>query len=230
MNMKKLVLYSDQIIDKTKDVDVALLNLLNQQNPKIGYIPSCSDLTRKYFNERIDYYKTLGITDLFYFDLDKGYDEKKTEELLSCDAFLLSGGNTFYFLFLLKKRNFVGILKEYVSNGGILIGVSAGAMLMSETIEIAELIDEDSKGLEDKESLGLVDFEFMPHWEQNRGHLNELLEYSKRKERIIYVCNDGDGIIVNDDRIKFIGNIIKIENGQAKKVNSKRVNFSLDFC
>ena len=218
MSMKKLVLYSDQIINRTKEVDRALLNLLNKQNPKIGFIPSCSDLTRKHFNERKDHYKSLGITDLFYFDLDKEYDEKKIAELLCCDAIHLSGGNPFNFLYLLKKRNFINILQDYSIKGGILIGISAGAMLMSKTIEIAELIDEDNIGLEDNESLGFVDFDFMPHWEQNRGLLSELLEYSERKNRLIYACSDSDGIIVNNDKIKLLGNIIKIESRKIKEI------------
>jgi dipeptidase E len=30
---------------------------------------------------------------------------------------------------------------------------------------------------------------------------------------LIYACKDGDGIVVNDNKIEFVGNIVKIENG-----------------
>ena len=127
--MKKLVLHSDQIQDH-KEVDLAFIELLGKKSPRLAYIPSQSDLQRKYFNQRVEWYKLFGITDLLYFDVDKEYDEKKIEELLACDAIFLSGGNTYYFLNSLKKRKFLPKLREYVRIGGILIGVSAGSILL----------------------------------------------------------------------------------------------------
>jgi dipeptidase E len=64
--MAKLVLYSDQVSEKNRKVDNELLKLFNKTSSSIAYIPSCSDLTRKYFNQKIDYYKALGIEDLQY--------------------------------------------------------------------------------------------------------------------------------------------------------------------
>ena len=109
--MTKLILYSNQIIEENNKVDNELLNMLGKTNPSIGYIPSCSDLTRKYFKQRIEYYKALGIHDIQYFDLDKEYDETKIMDIFKCDAIHLSGGNTFYFLNLMKKIGFIEFLK-----------------------------------------------------------------------------------------------------------------------
>lgn len=157
--MAKLVLYSDQMIEANSKVDEELLKLLNKSNPSIAYIPSCSDLTRKYYNQKVDYYKTLGIEDLQYFDLDQEYDETKVKDILKSDAIHLSGGNTFYFLHLLRKRNFIELLRNYVKNGGILIGISAGSILMTNTIFLAgcgEGADINMVGIENKRALGLV--------------------------------------------------------------------------
>lgn len=41
--LRKLVLYSDQIDNITSKTDDALVKLINKENPKVGYIPSCSD-------------------------------------------------------------------------------------------------------------------------------------------------------------------------------------------
>jgi len=90
---------------------------------------------------------------LLYFDVDKEYDEKKIEELLACDAIFLSGGNTYYFLNSLRKRKFLPKLREYVRIGGILIGVSAGSIIMSKTIDITTLHDENTIGLKDYTAL-----------------------------------------------------------------------------
>lgn len=211
--MKKLVLYSDQGIER-RELDKEVLALIGKENPKIGYIPSCSDIERKYFNIASEYYEGMGIKDPLYFDLDKEYDESKLEELMKCDAIHLSGGNTFYFLNSLKKRNMIDRIKEYVEKGGVLIGLSAGSIIMSETIEAAQFGDYNEIDLKDLNALGLVDFEFMPHWNTDDRYLNDLLEYSKEVKKVIYTCKDGDGIVINNHEIKFIGEIGKIENGK----------------
>ena len=212
--MRKIVLYSDQMIEENRKVDYELLRLLNKKSPSIGYVPSCSDLTRKYFNEKVEYYNKLGITDIEYFDLDKEYDETKIKYLFKCDAIHLSGGNTFYFLHLLKKRNLIKLLQLYVEQGGILIGVSAGSIITTKSIDIAQFGDEKIIGMDDSSSLELVDFEFMPHWSENgrSKYFNMLNDYSKSKRSTIYCCNDGDGIVIDGNDIKFIGNLIKISN------------------
>jgi len=106
ITMKKLVLHSDQI-QGHKEVDLAFIELLGKKSPRLAYIPSQSDFERKYFNQKVEWYKQFGITDLLYFDVDKEYDEKKNDELFACDAIFLSGGNTYYFLNSLKKREFL---------------------------------------------------------------------------------------------------------------------------
>jgi dipeptidase E len=212
--MKKLVLHSDQIHDH-KEVDLAFMELLGKKGPRLAYIPSQSDLQRKYFNQKVEWYKQFGITDLLYFDVDKEYDEKKIDELLACDAIFLSGGNTYYFLNSLKKRNFLSVLRDYVKKGGVLIGVSAGSIIMSKTIDITTLHDENTIGLKEYTALGLVDFEFFPHLDHNKKQfLENLKKYSIKSKSVIYACKDGDGIIVNDHEINFFGEVLKIKNGE----------------
>ncbi len=214
--MKKLVLHSDQISGKTQ-VDEAFLNFFDgAKKQKIGYIPSQSDDQEKtWFKKKVEWYKQFGITDLLYFDIDKEYDEKKLDELLACDAIFLSGGNTYYFLNSLKTRNLLPVLKDYVKKGGVLVGVSAGSMIMSSTINIATLHDENTIGLKDYTSLGLVNFEFFPHLDHNKEQfLKDVKEYSMKSKSVIYACKDGDGIIINGDKIQFFGEVLKIESGE----------------
>lgn len=211
--MKKLVLHSDQIKGNTQ-IDEAFLRLFDSSKPKIAYIPSQSDPERKYFNEKVEWYKQFGITDLLYFDIDKEYDEEKKDDLLACNGIFLSGGDTYYFLNNLKNRNFLPLLRDYVEKGGVLIGVSAGSIIMSETIDITTLHDENTTNLKDYSSLGLVNFDFFPHLNWNKDkYLKDVVEYSKTSKSVIYACNDGDGIIVDDDKMQFFGEVLKIQNG-----------------
>jgi hypothetical protein len=58
----------------------------------MAYIPSQSDISRKYFNEKVVWYSNLGITaeHISYFDVDQEYDVGKEKELFSNDAIFLS--------------------------------------------------------------------------------------------------------------------------------------------
>ncbi|WP_176527690.1 MULTISPECIES: Type 1 glutamine amidotransferase-like domain-containing protein [Bacillus] len=209
--MRKIVLYSDQVQEDRK-LDYELLRLLNKENPSIAYLRSSSDVTGKYFNYVVKYYRELGISNVEYFDLDKEYDERKINDIFNYDAIHLSGGNTFLFLNSLRKRNLMQPLKYYVENGGILIGVSAGSIITTKSIDTAQFVDKDIIGLEDRSSLGFVDFDFLPHWseEQSEKYLDLVRDYSKLKNRTIYACKDGAGIVIDGENIKLIGNIIKI--------------------
>lgn len=213
--MKKMFFYSDQVAGKSDELDKELLNLIDKEDPKIAYIPSCSDLTRKYYNQKVEYYRRLGISNLLYFDLDEEFDENKLQELLKCDAIHLSGGDTAYFLSNIRKRKFDVILKDYVSNGGILIGISAGSIIMTENIDIIKVGErcENSCNLTNTQGLGLVDFEFMPHWDWVIYNIEEFQSYTINSGRTLYLCRDEDGIVIRDNDIKLIGNIIKIQNG-----------------
>lgn len=217
--MKKLVLHSDQVSEKTQ-IDEAFLKLFGDRKPKIAYIPSQSDLTKKHFNQKVEWYKQFGITDLLYFDIDQEYNEEKIPELLSCDAIFLSGGNTYYFLNSLKNRNFIPVLKSFVEKGGVLIGVSAGSIIMSKTITVTSIDDDiggdqNTVGLKDFSALKLNDFEFFPHFDINNMEITKRLkEYSKMSKSVIYACKDGDGIIIDNDNMQFFGEVLKIENGE----------------
>lgn len=204
------MLYSDQVIEENKKVDDELLKLLDKENASIGYIPSASESSRKYYNQKVEYYRKLGINNLQYFDIDEEYNEYEFNKIFNYDAIHLSGGNTFNFLHLLRKRDLLGSLNKYVYNGGILIGVSAGSILTTKTIEIARFCDENHVGITNYNALGIIDFEFMPHWNENAKYYGLLKEYSVSKSTTIYACKDGDGIVVNGEEIKFIGDIVKM--------------------
>lgn len=209
---KKLILLSDLSLVSKRTIDYELMKTLKSKStaPTIGYIPSCTDPDRRYYKLTTKYYSSIGINKVRYFDLDLEYDEDKILEVFNCDAIHLSGGNTFYFLNSIKKRKLIDLLKSYVNNHGILIGVSAGSIIMTKSIELAgfgENGDQNKVELQDLNSLGLVDFEFLPHWNGQSGSVEDLRKYSIAKNITVYACKDNEGIIVENDTVKLIGQI-----------------------
>jgi dipeptidase E len=211
----KLAFYSDQIVPQNRDMDALIAALLPHQ-ARIGFVPSGGDPEGKWFEDRRGYYARVGLRLAHSHDpIDA--DWNGLSELLACDAIHLSGGNTREFLARLESGGMIGPLRDYARRGGLLIGVSAGAILLTPTINVDALFaDEDPSRDVTGSALGLVDFEFFPHLHNNPAHLQKLVEYSRRHPRRILGCPDGAGALVEDHGVTMVGDGVVIEAGQTR--------------
>ena len=201
----KLVLYSDQV-SENRDVDDELQKLLGGGSDVFGYIPSCADPERIHYSARQDYYADIGITLSTYFELDEDFKPERLASLLDCDGIHLSGGNTYYFLHWIRERGIGSALVDYAERGGILVGVSAGSMILTPDITTAGLCgDVNDVGLRDMSGLGLVEMEFLPHLDGS-SEVSGLMERSAETDRPVYGCRDGEGIVVSGDEKIVVGN------------------------
>ncbi len=190
-------------------MDRRLLDLVGSNRPRLGYIPSEGDSMRRYYRDRVEWYAYYGITLPVYFELDRDYRPELLDDLWECDAIHLSGGNTYYFLYWLRKRELLEPLREFVAKGGVLIGVSAGGILLTPEIGVSGLLgDRPLDDLDDLSGLNLVDFSFAPHINTLRD-TRPLKEYARKTGRPVYGCRDGDGILVDGSRVEFIGQIVE---------------------
>lgn len=214
----KLFFHSDHTAFNNP-VDKKIFSLLNPKSARIGYIPSVSDPTRKYFNRTKDWYKKYGVENYQYFDLGEEYNEREIEKLLSCDLIHLSGGDTIEFSKNIKNRNFKKTLKQFLDKGGILVGISAGSYVMTPHFQIKRVVyPEEVYKDEDLQGMGLVDFEFLPHLQVKRHLVKNFLDYSKtNKGRTIYLCEDNNGVFVNDGKIEILGEVLILKNGELIK-------------
>ncbi|HQX15809.1 MAG TPA: Type 1 glutamine amidotransferase-like domain-containing protein [Anaerolineales bacterium] len=216
---RKLAFYSDQQTERSSKLDEHLLSLIGKQRPIIGYIPSSTDAERTWYKQQQAYYKSLDADLSVYFELEIEYEPDKAKNLFTCDAIHLSGGSTYNFLYWLRKRGLISLLHDYVANGGVLIGVSAGAILMTPEISTTHICGEEpSHNLTDLSALNFVDFAFLPHINRIEDVENKLIEYSITQSGKIFGCPDGDGIIVNGNGIQCVGDLILAENGKLKSV------------
>ena len=111
----------------------------------------------------------------------------------------------------------VDVLREYVDSGGVLVGVSAGAILMTPDISTASFCkDKLVDGLLDFEGLSLVDFAFVPHWGSIEADVSGLMSYSKENGGIrVYGCPDGSGIVVKGHQVTIMGDVMTVVDGQV---------------
>lgn len=92
-------------------------------------------------------------------------DGRDPRELQDFDLLFVGGGNTFDLLEHVRAHGFMEPILQFVADGGAYYGGSAGAILAAESIDTAELHDENHAGLSDTAGLGLVrNLLVMPHY------------------------------------------------------------------
>ena len=200
-----IILYSDFKPGVSDMVDDAMLRQLAGTSCRVAYIPSDSDTKRRYFRKTEDDYRRVGISSLFYFDLGAEYDESAMLSLFQHDAIHLSGGDPVRFMDLIKQRKFAHPLKKYLQTGGTLIGVSAGAMILTPTLGLLPAIDDTPVVKTSLNALGILDFEFYPHFKGDNKTEAKLSAYAKAKNTRLYACDDDAGLLIKDDVVIKLG-------------------------
>lgn len=218
-DIKRLVLYSGGQVRDNHHIHRAMVGLLGDKKRKsLTYIPYCTEGSQTYFKRAVRRYKYFGITDFHYLALDHHFTDEDLEKALRSDIIYLAGGNTFYFLKYIRKAGMLPLLRAFVESGGILAGLSAGALILTPHIKLAGYpsfeCDENEIKLKNFKSLDLVKLEFFPHFRNSKKLNDALREYSMNSKYPIYACRDGGGLIINGPQKTFFGEVFIFHNGK----------------
>lgn len=219
----RLVLYSGGEREDNYQLDKNLLLFFNKKNIRLTFIPSCSYHSNEDYLQVVEQYKPYGIKKIMQLNIDQEFSATIKKTAFESDIIHLGGGNTFYFLKYLRKTGLLAEIRAWVKNGGVLTGLSAGAILMTNRIETASFPafdrDENDEDIKNLAALQLVDFDFFPHYRNSARYDIELLEHSVNSERPVYACPDGSGIVVSDDEMRFVGRVACFFNGKKYFLN-----------
>ena len=169
---------------------------------KIIFIPTAGNVEpyTGYIDEGVEMLKSLGY-ELEIIDISK-YDEDYLKNKLSkTECICISGGNTFYLLQELKKKNLIGLLYERIKEGLFYIGESAGAIIMSENIEYSQMMDDKSiaSELDDYTGVNVFEHYVLPHIGEYpfEESTQKILENYQDKISLVAI-NNSEAILVND--------------------------------
>jgi dipeptidase E len=215
----KLVLYSGGTGKDNKALVREGTELLRHKElPVITFIPVEGDDAAHDFKVFQGKFRDLKVGKFQCIPIDRRLSAKAKKALFSSDAIFLGGGNTYYFLKHLRENKLLPRLRAFVKRGGVLMGLSAGSIVMTPSIMTAAVpvvdSDENEVGLTDLKALGLVPFEFSPHYYRSKVVDRELKDYSKSLPHPIYACKDGQGIVVENGKIRFIGRVNVFHRGE----------------
>lgn len=133
------------------------------------------------------------------FDLDK----QDATELLKYDVVEFIGGNPYYLLNSIRKHNAADVIKQ-LAEKKVLLGWSAGALVLTPSIQIVNTLTPEMNiiNLDELDGLSLVETHILPHYNKfiNRfENLEDICQsYEKENNCSIARLNDGDGIIIEN--------------------------------
>ena len=183
---------------------------------KIGMITTALKMSQdqeyfKYIREYMESMQSSGI-DFKEFDID-GKTEKEIRDFFADrNVAQVNGGNVFFLLKKVRESKFDVVLKELLEKGYIYIGCSAGAHLMTPTVETGTWKKGRERfGVENLTAFGYVPFLIKPHYSDNKRE--EVLKKIKTLKYPLRLLKDDQLFLVEDDKITFVGNSEEVSLG-----------------
>ena len=180
----------------------------NTESKKILFIPTATNVDeyKKYIYLTQKAFEDFGY-EVENFDVSIFSEEIVKEKLSEAKTVFISGGNTFYLLQELKRKNLTSYLKERIENGLLYIGESAGSVIAAPDIEYASIVDDKTLAteLDDYAGLNLVDFYIVPHFEEEpfvESSRNTVELYKDKLD--LKLINNKEAILVENNNFTII--------------------------
>lgn len=172
------------------------------QNSKIGFIPTASEVDNDRWYMEKDREALIQMKfNVIDIDISKESKEEIIEKFNSIDVIFVAGGNCFYLLQQLKKKDVLQDLIDF-ANKKIYIGSSAGACIACPSINYAEKLDDISQAplLSNCNAMNLVDFYILPHY-------NSKEKYTKLADEIESIYNNYNFIKLSNEQAIIVEDI-----------------------
>ena len=180
----------------------------NTESKKILFIPTATNVDeyKKYIHLTQKVFEDFGY-EVENFDVSIFSEEIAKEKLSQAKIVFISGGNTFYLLQELKRKNLTSYLKERIENGLLYIGESAGSVIAAPDIEYASIVDDKTLAteLDDYAGLNLVDFYIVPHFEEEPFVESSRKTVELYKDKLdLKLINNKEAILVENNNFTII--------------------------
>lgn len=156
------------------------------------------DDARKWFLEN-DY----NLTELD-FSVEK--KDKIIKILEATDLLYISGGNSFFLLQEIEKKDLKEVISEKISRGMIYVGESAGAIISAQDIEYSALMDDQSKAqnLKSTAALGLISKYIVPHFGEIPFVESAQAVVDKYTDLDLLLMDNHTAVLYQDDEINIL--------------------------
>ena len=178
------------------------------ESKKILFIPTATNVDeyKKYIHLTQKVFEDFGY-EVENFDISIFSEEIAKEQISETKIVFISGGNTFYLLQELKKKNLISYLRGKIENGLLYIGESAGSVITAPNIGYADIVDDKALATElnDYTGLNLVDFYVVPHFEEEPFVESSRKVVGLYKDKLdLKVINNKEVVLVENDDFRIV--------------------------
>lgn len=210
--MKKMLLVGGGEVGRgrtayeTKEIDIEAVKMTEKKNPNFLFIGLASSFSDSYYDTMKKIYKDLGCS--------CAYLKKKNiinnpqivkDKIKEADLIYIGGGDTIKLLNDIKEYGIDVLLREAYENGTVLLGISAGAILLSSGGFSDSLI---LRGESDEytfvEGLHFINIEISPHYKASIEKDNSLKEYLKKVKKDFFCLENCTALKIIDNTYQVI--------------------------
>ncbi|WP_271711707.1 Type 1 glutamine amidotransferase-like domain-containing protein [Marinigracilibium pacificum] len=201
----------------TDTLEREFLNLLEKEpqlNSVAVIVNASSTIQKKYKKTekvKIQFTKMgFDSTKIELFDLMK----TSHRELSRFDIIYILGGNPFLLLNEVNKSGAHKTLESLMFKDKILMGYSAGSLLLGPNLSLMNHVDSllgfNEINLKELSCIGLYDFYIFPHYTEFTSQVPELAakieNFESLSDKPLHRLNDNQGIIIQNGNMEIIGN------------------------
>ena len=211
------------------------LNEIVDNSKPLLYVPLAMDESDHPYDSCYEWInEELAQVQLYGIDMVRSFEELAQKDYDNYCALFIGGGNTYKLLKGIKDSGAFEKIKEFVNNGGIVIGGSAGAVIFGYDIDIISTMDPNDVALTDTKGFNVMNgISIFPHYtnkksklseEENLARLNNftnaIKSFSMIKGDVIAIPEE-DAIFVNDGELEILGNrpFYYFKKGESKELN-----------
>lgn len=199
----KIFLSGGGDLKDAEKLDSIFFSHLNN-NAKILYIPIALKRDRLGFEACYDWFSDVISHHAHNKDIDFSMilEEDFVPDLKNYDAVYIGGGNTFKLLNYIIEKSLDSKIKDYIENGGLVYGGSAGAIIFGK--DINTVMEENDNNYIHHNGLDYLSGKsLICHYE---SHLDEKIIDSQIfiGEEII-ALQENEGLIVSENKIEVVG-------------------------
>lgn len=188
---------------ETKKIDESIVKLANKPNPNFLFVGLASSFSDSYYDTMKKIYTDLGC--------NCQYLKKKnilnnpdivSKKITSADIIYFCGGDSIKLINDLKKYELVSLLKEKAKTDCILVGASAGAIMLCKSgLSDSRMLREETDDYELISGLNFVNVSICPHYNIRKKELKRILAIDLKK---VYGLENNTALIINGKDINYI--------------------------
>ena len=205
--MRRIVLFSTPCNNENFQEILNLIFPKSVKNKRPLFMPSQgrAKTMHKYFDDWDGFAKEFNVN-LEYVDNCAIDITNEKQKLKKSNILIISGDDPFQLLLNLRKSGFDSAIKQFTNKEEfILAGYSAGAYVLTPTLEVAKLFNENYLGgkkymiqdeIEDFSGLGIVNFEICAHYSETH-HKQFLEDYIENNRNEVKLLGNNDFLIID---------------------------------